>query len=108
MVSGLRSFFAVLVFLGFQSVQGQQCDDGMQGECNSCICCCYKIGIPRWVPNDCGCKAVVDDNLALTISLVVAAIVLSVIQGCYFTSCGRFSPYKIEPVPAVQVNLLQA
>ncbi|KAK9812971.1 hypothetical protein WJX72_006673 [[Myrmecia] bisecta] len=107
-----RRDLQTLVVTAQQASQGTCAQQGLEGECNGCICCCYSGGggIIQYKPENCQCKKVVSVSqvgLAVVLSVIVAATTF--LSSCYFGGQCPVSPYKqgagslrhIEMMPVV-------
>lgn len=92
---------ALLLLMGLLCLAGAQdgesaCGD-LEGECNECICCCYRatVGLVKYRPDDkCGCKADLGEGFGISMGLLGATTIVSIFSGCYFGGRCPVSPYR--------------
>eukprot|EP00195_Chlamydomonas_chlamydogama_P016230 CAMPEP_0202895692 /NCGR_PEP_ID=MMETSP1392-20130828/4847_1 /ASSEMBLY_ACC=CAM_ASM_000868 /TAXON_ID=225041 /ORGANISM="Chlamydomonas chlamydogama, Strain SAG 11-48b" /LENGTH=220 /DNA_ID=CAMNT_0049580799 /DNA_START=47 /DNA_END=705 /DNA_ORIENTATION=+ len=79
-----------LTLLPYLNAQQMQCSSDLNGECNSCVCCCYRGAVPRYVPDGCDCKAEYGDSFYVMIAIAAATLVTSFLTSIYFINDGSF------------------
>eukprot|EP00210_Caulerpa_lentillifera_P002272 g2182.t1 len=89
------------------SGEESQCGE-MEGECNHCVCCCYRSGLDlmKYKPNDdCECESDFAPAFVMSMGLLATSILVSLFTGCYFAGKLPVSPFKPPPISSTTTGL---